>query len=85
MKKNPIFVYLVTQTILFQILGIIALSKYNSPELRHLFIYMDIAMFLSLLLFFTTKILEKKHKIIDFIFVPSIVFFVIYSIYPFFR
>ena len=82
--KNPIYIALVIQIILFQIIGIIALNKYNNPELNHLIVYMDIAIFLSLLRLFITKVLDKNHKILNFIFIPSIFYFIIYSIWPLF-
>ncbi|MBP1926514.1 hypothetical protein J2Z76_002383 [Sedimentibacter acidaminivorans] len=81
--KNPAFIYLIINTILMQIIGVIAFNRYNSQGLKQLIIYMDIAVVLSLLFFYITKVLNKKNKIIDFIFVPCIVFFTIYSIWSF--
>lgn len=84
-KKYPIFIYLALQTILFQIIGVIALKKNNHPDIKHLFIYMDIAVILSVFSFFIHKILNTKYKklvnIIDFI----SVLFVLYSLLPFYK
>lgn len=81
--KSPLYISLVIQTISFQIVGIIVLYKYNNLELNHLIVYMDIAIFLSLIRLFISKVLNKKHKIINFIFIPSIIYFMIYSIWSF--
>jgi len=81
--KNPTFIYLIINTILMQIVGVVAFNRYNSQGLKQLIIYMDIAVVLSLLFFYITKVLKKKNKIIDFIFIPCIVFFAIYSMWSF--
>jgi len=81
--KNPIYLYLVIQTILIQIMGYIAFTKYNNSSLNKLFISMDIAVLLSLVLLIKNKILNVKGKILDYIFVPCIVISIIYSILQF--
>ena len=81
--KNPILFYLLINPILMQIIGIMAFNMDFPQGLKHLFIYMNIAVVLSLLFLYITKVLNKKNKIIDFIFIPCIVFFAIYSIWSF--
>lgn len=81
-KNIFILLYIGIPTISFQIIGIIGLNKYDKVELKHLFIYMNIAICLSLTILFVRKILNKKSPILDFIFVPSIIFVTIYSLYP---
>lgn len=81
--KNLSALYPAINLILFQIIGIMVLNKDYSQRLKHLFIYMDIAVILSLLLLFITKVLKKKNKIIDVIFIPCIIFFVFFSIWSY--
>lgn len=81
--KNLTSLYSAINIILFQVIGIVLFSKDFSQRLKYLFIYMDVAVILSLLLLFITKVLKKKNKIIDLIFVPCIIFFVIFSIWSY--
>jgi hypothetical protein len=64
-------------------MGFMILNKDYSLRLKYLFIYMDIAVILSLLLLFITKVLKKKNKIVDIIFIPCIIFFVFFSIWSY--
>lgn len=85
MKNTKSFtsLYPAINIILFQVVGIVLFSKDFSQRLKYLFIYMDVAVILSLLFLFITNILKKKNKIIDLIFIPCIIFFVIFSIWSY--
>lgn len=81
--KNFTSLYPLINAILFQVIGIVVFNKDFSQRLEHLFIYMDVAVILSLFFSFITKVLKKKNKIIDLIFIPCIIFFVIFSIWSY--
>ncbi len=81
--KNFTPLYPAINLILFQGIGFVLFNKDYSQRLKHLFIYMDVAVILSFLFLFITNVLKKKNKIIDLIFVPCIIFFVIFSIWSY--
>lgn len=81
--KNFKYLYPAINIILFQVIGIVLFSKDFSQRLKYLFIYMDVAVILSLLFSFITKVSKKKNKIIDLIFIPCIIFFVFFSIWSY--
>jgi hypothetical protein len=81
--KNFTSLYALINAILLQVIGIVVFNKDFSQRLEHLFIYMDVAVILSLLFLFITNVLKKKNKIIDLIFIPCIIFFVFFSIWSY--
>lgn len=82
--KEPTFIYLPIQIISFEVLMVIFIKKYNSINLKQFFIYINIAIILSVVLIIISKVFKKRSKLIDYIFVPTVIFFTIYSVWKLF-
>lgn len=64
--KNRIVIYVAIEVILLQVMGVIGIKKYNTTDLKHLFILTDIAAISAFLALFTGKILNMKSKILEY-------------------